>query len=274
MATPTDPTRTKAARTPNPPWDAEERVLALDLYLRRQTASKTDQDVIRLSAVLNDRAARLGISGDDVFRNPAGVALKLANFAALDPSYPGKGMQRHSRGDAETWDEFSTDSDRLALRVSEIMNETTVHERRTDPSLLPLEDDSTLEYQVTIDRAVRIARRREARLVSRFGNHLKAQGHAVGSRHHVVEGSRLRIDLIDDTDGCIWEAKFEVGRNAVRLAIGQLIDYRRFEPGCPEIGVLLSRRPSDDLVELCHSIGARVAYPDSQPGDFTVRAPR
>ena len=104
------------------PWDAEERMLALDLYLRRQTASRSDQDVIRLSAVLNDRAARLGISGDDVFRNPAGVALKLANFAALDRSHPGKGMQRHSRGDAETWDEFSTDSDRLALRVSEIMN--------------------------------------------------------------------------------------------------------------------------------------------------------
>lgn len=109
MATPTDPTGIKPARSPNPPWDAEERMLALDLYLRRQTASKTDQDVIRLSAVLNERAGRLGISGDDVFRNPAGVALQLANFAALDPSYPGKGMQRHSRGDAETWEEFSTD---------------------------------------------------------------------------------------------------------------------------------------------------------------------
>ena len=89
----------------------------------------------------------------------------------------------------------------------------------------------------------------------------------------MAEGSRLRIDLIDDTEGCIWEAKFEVGRNAVRLVIGQLFDYRRFEPGCSKIGVLLSRRPSNDLVAMCHGIGVCVAHPDTQSRMFTVRSP-
>lgn len=254
----------------NPSWDEEERALALELYLRRGMASKTDPEVAHLSALLNQRARQLGIAASDNFRNPAGVALKLANFAALDPSYPGRGMTRYSRGDAATWEELAGDSDYLARKVDAIVGGLQIALQPRGVPLLPLEDDSTSEYVVSIDAAVRFARRREAHLVQKFGDHLRSQGRTVGTHHHSVDSGTLRVDLVDETDKRIWEAKYEVGRNAVRLAIGQLADYRRFEPASWGTGILLPRRPSDDLLSLCGSVKAAVAWPTARFESFEI----
>jgi len=51
-----------------------------------------------------------------------------------------------------------------------------------------------------------------------------------------------------------------VGRNAVRLAIGQLFDYRRHASGDWAIGILLPRKPEEDLINLCTYVGAGVAW--------------
>ncbi len=56
------------------------------------------------------------------FRNPNGVALKLANFAALDPSYPGVGMTRGGKRDAEVWDSFIRRPDELAAIAAQLRN--------------------------------------------------------------------------------------------------------------------------------------------------------
>ena len=50
------------------------------------------------------------------------MALKLANYAALDPSYPGSGMRRHSAGDEETWDEYAGDADLLRQAVGGMLS--------------------------------------------------------------------------------------------------------------------------------------------------------
>jgi hypothetical protein len=83
-------------------------------------------------------------------------------------------------------------------------------------------------------------------------------------------GPPLRSAIFDETNDVIWEAKGEVGRFAVRLAIGQLLDYARFEPDGVRMGVLLPRRPADDLVEFIASVGALVAWPKKDEQDFTV----
>ena len=46
------------------------------------------------------------------------------------------------------------------------------------------------------------------------------------------------------------EAKGSVDRQSIRMAIGQLIDYRRFIRGKKRCAVLLPSRPRKDLVKL------------------------
>jgi len=107
----------------NPRWTRDELILALDLYFRTRGSppSATDPQIIELSALLNllpIHAQR----ANKKFRNPNGVAMKLANFARLDPEYSGVGLTRGSRLDEEVWNEFSADplrlrNDALAIRA-------------------------------------------------------------------------------------------------------------------------------------------------------------
>ena len=104
----------------NPTWATDELIVALDLYLRLGMASKTHPEVVAASALLNTLPIHEG-ARSATFRNPTGVALKLANFAALDPSYAGSGMTSVGRGDAKVWDELSSDPARvrsLALAIA------------------------------------------------------------------------------------------------------------------------------------------------------------
>jgi hypothetical protein len=89
----------------NPKWSRDELILALDLYLRVGHRGPGDAEVIELSTVLKGpiHTVRPDL---EKFRDPAGVALKLANFQALDPSYPGAGMTNGGRGDVAVWDDL------------------------------------------------------------------------------------------------------------------------------------------------------------------------
>ena len=99
----------------NPTWSREELILALDTYLRIGMAGSAHPEVQQLSQTLNNLKLHAVRPDPARFRNPNGVAMKLANFAALDPSYPGIALSRGGRGDAEIWKEFATDRERLAL---------------------------------------------------------------------------------------------------------------------------------------------------------------
>lgn len=93
----------------NPSWSRDELLLALDVYLRHRPFIPGDghPDVVELSQILNALPIHTIRPDAQKFRNPNGVALKLANFAALDPSYPGRGMQRHGKLDADVWAAFA-----------------------------------------------------------------------------------------------------------------------------------------------------------------------
>jgi hypothetical protein len=68
----------------NPPWTRDELLLALDLYLcrRPQLPGDHDPDVQQLSALLNSLPIHTVRPDLERLRNPNGVSLKLANFAA------------------------------------------------------------------------------------------------------------------------------------------------------------------------------------------------
>jgi hypothetical protein len=103
-----------------------------------------------------------------------------------------------------------------------------------------------------------ISQRREHRLVQAYQSALEARDHVVTVHEYSWGGEvlRLRCDLFDETASVLIEAKGTVTREAVRMAIGQLMDYRRFEPEGVALVVLLPWMPSTDLIGLIHSVGA------------------
>ncbi|MEU2179710.1 hypothetical protein [Streptomyces thermolilacinus] len=107
--------------------------------------------------------------------------------------------------------------------------------------------------------------RREAELSDRFLAFLKGQGHTVDRFKIRIKGltSTFWTDLYDATDNVLYELKGTSSRNAVRMAIGQLLDYRRhIPPKDAQLVVLLPERPADDLAELVESAGMSLVYED------------
>lgn len=83
------------ARSPN--WSKEELTLALELYLETPFAKISAND---------PRAIELGKA---IGRSSNAVAIKLANFARLDPDLKARnlsGMQNGSKLDIEVWNDF------------------------------------------------------------------------------------------------------------------------------------------------------------------------
>lgn len=259
-------------------WTEEERILALDLYLRVGTAGRSDDEVLALSDVLNRLAFHPDAGTRANFRNPNGVALKLANFAAIDPSYLGSGMQRHSRGDRETWDTYANDSSLLeaaaeAIRAGEVPEPPgPASSELSVPLVRPVESHRTDRYEVTPSGKSVIAQRRESELVQRFDQWLQASGARTSSHHYETVNPPLRSDIVDETARRVWEAKADVGRPSVRMALGQLLDYLRFEPSGWTGGVLLPYQPSEDLLDLILTSGRAAAWTTSET-DFLVREP-
>ncbi|WP_280352403.1 hypothetical protein [Nocardia abscessus] len=50
---------------------------------------------------------------DPKFGNAVGVALKVSNFAAIDPAHPRTGMQHGAQGDISVWNEWADRSEQL-----------------------------------------------------------------------------------------------------------------------------------------------------------------
>ncbi|WP_155989276.1 hypothetical protein [Nocardiopsis sp. CNT312] len=106
-------------------------------------------------------------------------------------------------------------------------------------------------------------RRNEASLCQEFQKLLEEHEHRVARFQIRVAGlsSSLLTDLYDTNSHVLYEAKGTSTRESVRMAIGQLMDYRRhITPTDPTLAVLLPRRPHDDLVDLLDSINVNLVY--------------
>lgn len=116
------------------------------------------------------------------------------------------------------------------------------------------EQHSTGETIADIPAGQRKVLRREGELVAAFVAHLEAAEHKTHSFQIAVKGEpgALIPDLYDPTDHALYEAKGLTTRANIRMAIGQLADYRRHIPGekVLRVVVLLPSEPSDDLKDL------------------------
>lgn len=120
----------KASR--NPAWTRDELILALDLYLRhrRSPPSKGSVEVKELSALLNELGRSAAIGGEQTFRNPAGVYMKMMNFRRVDPDYTGQGrvgLQRGNKDEEVVWQLFADDPGHLAAVSQAIRSCVSTH---------------------------------------------------------------------------------------------------------------------------------------------------
>lgn len=105
--------------------------------------------------------------------------------------------------------------------------------------------------------------RSEAGLVLAYGEFLAERGHSVSGRHYIAEGESrpLRADLMVKDLNVLVEAKATDARYAIRMAIGQRYDCRRFEPSTPELAVLLPKEPIRDLRRLLDGLTIGCVWP-------------
>ncbi|MFD7527781.1 hypothetical protein ACFV8E_09245 [Streptomyces sp. NPDC059849] len=107
---------------------------------------------------------------------------------------------------------------------------------------------------------------REGQLVEAFKKHLAAAGHQHKTFQITIAGEpgALTPDLYDVTDHVLYEGKGLTTRHNIRVALGQLMDYRRhvekFEGDGLRVAVLLPSEPSSDLKDLLTSQGVHLVY--------------
>ncbi|GLZ15048.1 hypothetical protein Acsp04_52830 [Actinomadura sp. NBRC 104425] len=112
-----------------------------------------------------------------------------------------------------------------------------------------------------------VAERREAELADRFQAFMGAKGRKLKRFQIKVQGltGTLLTDLYDEQAHVLYELKGASTREAVRMAIGQLLDYRRHvKPAAPQLAVLLPEEPHADLRALLESLGIALAYWDGK----------
>ncbi|MBB4197344.1 putative HNH restriction endonuclease [Rhodoblastus sphagnicola] len=95
----------------NPPWNREELILALDLYIRfaGNPPGKSSAEIVELSMLLN-RLTSADRQYNSEFRNPNGVYMKLMNFRRFDKTFQAQGKTGLTRGnklEEVVWDEFA-----------------------------------------------------------------------------------------------------------------------------------------------------------------------
>jgi hypothetical protein len=130
---------------------------------------------------------------------------------------------------------------------------------------VPIEQQHTEKAYVSPASEPYESDRREQRLVLALEGHLRSLGHNIVRQQLLPPGEArpLLTDLFDATIGMLVEAKGTVERGAIRMAIGQIADYKRFfGEGQPDhLAILVPSEPRKDLCELLFSQGIDLIYP-------------
>jgi hypothetical protein len=186
-----------------PNWTREEAILALDLYHRVGLVGERHPEVQAVSRTLKELTPLPEQVDPAMFRNPPGVAMKLANFARLDPKATA-GLEAGSRVDEEVWNEYVDNPQELARAAgsasfllarlrrvprghplwSRGAHESSGPSRRADQHKLPpgLAAPSMAKGALTTGRVAANPRWIESRHPPRFGTYNPPIGAEVGPR--------------------------------------------------------------------------------------------
>ncbi|MFH7014366.1 HNH endonuclease [Flavobacterium sp. FlaQc-52] len=118
---------------PSKLWAKEELILAFNLYLKIPFGKthSTNKDIIHLSNLIN--------------RTPSSVALRLANFASVDPVLKARGIKGMDGGKKivqPIWDEFFNNQEELIFLSEQILaqKENTSIEKKFEDILFDTKD--------------------------------------------------------------------------------------------------------------------------------------
>ncbi len=100
-------------------WSREELIVAFNFYCRTPFGKlhSTNPAIIAIARTLN--------------RTPSAVAMKLVNFASLDPMHQERqvrGLQNASKVDRAIWEEFHSDWERLTFESEEALGRLGTHD--------------------------------------------------------------------------------------------------------------------------------------------------
>lgn len=161
----------------NPDWTREQLILALDLYFRLdpKEVSPRNTEVKELSDFLRKVPFHLNPPNPGSYRSLSSVCKKLANFQAVDPGYPGKGLtgNGYQREEKAVWAEFSSNLARLRKTAMAIRS-AGIHALEIGPILPQFGyDEEVAEGQLLFrvhlerERNPRIVRTKKAQALAR-----------------------------------------------------------------------------------------------------------
>jgi hypothetical protein len=267
-------------------WKREEIILAMDLYVTVEADSRAipgenSAEIAELSDLLRELGAYPPEQQGDKYRNPNSVYLKLMDLRAIQAERA-HGMNTYSQIDAAVWREFVDDKLRLQAEASAIrarLQEGVIHPAMTAPVMedIDIEQQHTETFMVSPSGEPRAARRAEQGLVYRYRDYMAARGIEVGRKKYTPAGEVRPIysDVWVEDRHALIEAKNSDCRDAIRQAIGQLYDYRRFHQLPVQLAVLLPYQPNPDRLDLLRSASIEAIWPygsgfrDSAHGTFT-----
>jgi hypothetical protein len=147
---------------------------------------------------------------------------------------------------------------RLPTGLPAIADKTTV-------SNVPVEENNTERTIVDPAREPYESERRESALVQRFKGFMQSRRHTV-ERFRITpagEAKPIFTDAYVKELNILVEAKGSIDRNSIRMAIGQLLDYKRFiQERAVRCAVLLPEVPRQDLLQLLAYAGVFVYVPE------------
>jgi 5-methylcytosine-specific restriction enzyme A len=124
----------------NPPWEYDEILLVLDLYLDGRKVLEEDHPaVVALSHFLKTLPLHPD-PGSESFRSPDAVVLKLANLRAHDPTTPSVGMNAGGRRTREIWERFGGNAEevrRLADAIRSVSPSMTLSSMLDEDNCVP-----------------------------------------------------------------------------------------------------------------------------------------
>lgn len=224
--------------------------------------------------------------------------LKQGNRALAEHRETNKSVRLFQgvRGEVTYVGEFTVDRDKPHYRtdapdVNGEIREVIVFRLRpvakTKPDLLPVAEEELQEKPTSVREidpesrateqftsaavAERVAERREAALITAYLEFRRAAALPKLQRLKIRptgEVQSLFTDLYDPDEKLIIEAKGTVTREAVRMAVGQLLDYSRFIDRA-KLAVLLPEMPRQDLRAFLHRHSISVIAPQSD-GMFKI----
>jgi hypothetical protein len=255
-------------------WVREEIILAMDLYVAAGAfdggpiPGQRSSDIIQLSRLLRQLSAYPKKLQGNNYRKPGEVYLKMMDLHAIQTDDT-RGMSADSQVDAMVWQEFADDLPRLreeaeAIRV--LLSEGAIQPAGMWPRMedVNIEQQHTEAYVVNPSGEPRAAERAEQNLVIRYRDYMAAKGIVVGRKRYwpVGEVRPIYSDAWVEDRYALIEAKNSDGRDAIRQAIGQLYDYRRFHKTPIRLAVLFPYRPEAERLDLLRSAGIEALWPE------------